>query len=82
MNNQLKTLIRRLKRLGIQVELVGNFPWIYLDSVNGTRVKERHLSNHGFTVAFLPSNPSRGVKLADRRKTFQVVREYLGKVKR
>ena len=62
----LETLTRlksRLKKINIEIELSGNFPWIYLRSVNNNRVTERYLGNHGFTIMFLPirefgNNPS------------------------
>ena len=38
-DNEISIFVRRMKRIGITLELVGNYPWIYLDSVNGNRIK-------------------------------------------
>lgn len=42
----------RLKAIGVDVELIGNYPWVYLKAVNGLPVKERYWGNHGFTIFF------------------------------
>jgi len=71
----LDKFIRRLKALGIDVELSGNIPWIYLKSVNGTLVGEKFYGNHGFTAFFLTKDGT--VKFSDRRKVFQIVRKLI-----
>jgi len=50
----LEVFIKRMKKLNIDVELAGNYPWIYIDKINGKKVKEKFQGNHGFTIAFLP----------------------------
>jgi hypothetical protein len=75
-DNVLNRLTRRLKLIGIEVELVGNYPWIYLDSINGKRVTERFEGNHGFTVAFLPIRPEQEMKLTDITEIFKLIRKY------
>lgn len=42
----------RLAKIGIDVTFTGNYPWVYLDKVNGKVVRERYEGNHGFTVFF------------------------------
>jgi hypothetical protein len=69
---ELETFIHRLKRIGIEIELVGNYPWIYLDRVNGIKVKEKLHSEHGFTLAFLNKDDS--YKLTDTKKILEVIR--------
>lgn len=34
MKDKLKVFIERLKKIGINIELVGNYPWIYLHRIN------------------------------------------------
>ena len=46
------SFVHRLSKIGIKVELIGNYPWVYLDKVNGIKVKGRLQANHGFTVFF------------------------------
>ena len=46
--------VRRLKKIGIELELIGNYPWIYLRSVNGNWIKDEDFinANHGFTIGW------------------------------
>ena len=39
--DKLETFIRRLSKLNINIELVGNYPWIYLDKINNKKVVEK-----------------------------------------
>ncbi len=75
----LDTLIRRLKKIGIDIQCYGNYPWIYLDTVNGNKVEEQFLGNHGFSVAFLPLRGEK-MKLADITFIFDVIRKYKDKI--
>lgn len=72
--------VRRLKKIGVEVRLVGNFPWVYLDSVNGKRVREKFYGEHGFTAFFIPVSNKLPVKFSDRREVFKKVREMLWKM--
>lgn len=75
-DNVINRLVSRLKRIGIQVRLVGNYPWIYLDEVNGKRVTEKFCGNHGFTIAFLPIRKDQKMELTDIREVFNIIRKY------
>lgn len=66
----------RLRRIGIVVTLLGNYPWIYLDTVNGKKVKEKFEGNHGFTVAFLPLRPDEQLKFTNITEIFKIIRKY------
>lgn len=69
---------RRLKKIGIDIECFANYPWIYLDSVNGNKVKETFHANHGFTAFWYPlSDHDNAVEFSDRRKVFKIIRKYL-----
>ena len=76
--NELTMLVYRLKKIGIEIELGGNFPWIYLGYVNGNRVQKEDFfeANHGFTIAFYPKKDT-AVKILDIGRTFKVIRKYL-----
>ncbi len=67
---------RRMTKLGIELELVGNYPWIYIEKINGKRVTERFCGNHGFTVAFLPIKPNQKMELTDIGEVMNLVRKY------
>jgi hypothetical protein len=73
---RLNTFISRMKKLDIDVKLSGNYPWIYIDTINGKRVTERFLGNHGFTIAFLPLKPEDKLELTDIKEIMNIVRKY------
>jgi len=66
-------LIDRLNKIGIVLELVGNYPWIYIRKINGKIVTEKYLANHGFTIAFYNGADS---KLTDIGEIFKLIRKY------
>lgn len=68
---KLKRFVRRLHRIGVNVELMGNFPWIYLHTVNGNRVTEKFKAKHGFTVYFATSG-----EFTDLKEIFKIIRKY------
>lgn len=77
-DNVLTILALRLEKIGINIEFKGNYPWIYLDKVNGNRIKEEdyYFGNHGFTIAFLPSKIGKKMEITDIPKTFEIIRKY------
>ena len=68
----------RLKRIGINIECAGNIPWIYLNKVNGKRVKETgNGGNHGYVVAWYPVQTNQDIRLADDMSgVFDLIRKY------
>lgn len=76
--NTLDRLIVRLEKIGIKIELAGNYPWIYLEKVNGNRIKEKdfYLANHGFTIAFMPMSEREKVEITSIKKIFEIIRNY------
>jgi len=52
--DKLTSFIDRMNKLNINIKLVGNYPWVYIDEINNKRVTETFQANHGFTIAFLP----------------------------
>ena len=80
--DKLAVFVERLKKIGIDVKLSGNFPWIYLDEINGVRVTETFCANHGFTVMFLLGrNDSPPSEFTDIKEIFKLIREYKIKTK-
>ena len=71
-------LVKRLRRCGIEIELSGNYPWIYLDKVNGNRIKkEDFTANHGFNIAWFGTKNDDRIKLAEDPKTIiSIIRKY------
>jgi len=77
---ELQTFIRRMNKLGYKLQLNFNFPWIYLQSINGEIVKEHQFSEHGWTIAISPFN-SEKVNFINLKNTLKLIRKY-GKEKR
>jgi hypothetical protein len=77
-DNVINRLVPRLRKIGISVELFGNYPWIYLDNVNGNKIKREDYfrGNHGFTIAFLPIRNDQKMELTDIGKVFEIIRKY------
>ena len=75
--DKIRVFVERLKKIGIEVKLQGNYPWVYLDEICGIKVKEKFAGNHGFTIIFLPgrtdSPPS---EFTDITETFKLIRKY------
>jgi hypothetical protein len=70
----LHKFVRRMKRLGIELECVANYPWIYLDKVNGKRVTEKFRAVHGFTIAFATTSPEG--ELTNVKEIIKIIRKY------
>ncbi|BAV80816.1 hypothetical protein [Vibrio phage RYC] len=68
-------LVERLGKIGISIELSGNLPFIYLETVNGTRVSEKN-TQHGFTIGYSTS----GWKLTNPKETFKLIRRYCASI--
>jgi len=73
--------INRMKKIGVEIELTGNFPWIYIDKINGEKVKEFFLANHGFTLAFYPVKENQKLTFTDIKEIFNLIRKYKAKGK-
>lgn len=76
--NEVQIFINRLKKIGIELELMGNVPWIYLSKVNGNTIQpEDYNANHGYTIAWYPVKLGEEVRLdSDLKRTFEVIRKY------
>ena len=80
--DKLDVFVERLKKIGIDVKLSGNFPWVYLTEINGVRVTESFAANHGFTVMFLPGrNDSPPSDFTDIEEIFKLIRKYVKEAK-
>jgi hypothetical protein len=75
--DKIKVFVERLKKIGIEVKLKGNFPWVYIDEICGLKVKDRFEGNHGFTLIFLPvRNDSPPSEFTDITEIFKLIRKY------
>jgi hypothetical protein len=76
--DKITVFVERLQKLDIEVKLGGNYPWIYIDYINGKRVTEKFQGNHGFTLAFTPIKKGQELKFTDIKEIFKLVRKYCG----
>ncbi len=73
----LERVTTRLTKIGIEIELMGNVPWVYLRSVNGITVTEKKNARHGYCIDYKTDKRH----LNFRKDLFAKVRELLGKEK-
>jgi hypothetical protein len=71
------SFVARLKKIGIEVGLVGNYPWIYLDTVNGKRVHGTFEADHGFTCFWSPVRRDQKEHISDIGVVFAKIREMV-----
>lgn len=75
--DKLDIFVHRLQMIGIDVELAGNYPWIYLTKINGKSVDETFRGEHGFTIAFVPIRPDKELQFTDTGEIFKLIRKYV-----
>ena len=76
MDHPVTILRNRLLKIGITIEMFSNYPWIYLDKVNGNAVKEKYFANHGFTIGFNPARVGDVFSYTDLKEIFKIIRKY------
>lgn len=73
----LETFVRRLDKIGIKIVFTSNYPWMYLDEINGKQVAEIEGANHGFCIGFSPIRNNEPFKFTmDYRTMFNLIRRY------
>ena len=81
-SKKITIFVERLKKIGIDVKLSGNFPWVYIDEICGIRVTEKFEANHGFTLIFLPGRIDSPVsEFTDISEIFKLIRKYVREAK-
>lgn len=75
--NKIELFVSRLKKIKIDIELVGNFPWIYIDKINCKKITEKFKGNHGFTIAFFPIKEDQEIEFTDINEIFKLIRKEL-----
>lgn len=73
---KIEVFINRMKKIGITLKLGGNYPWIYIDEINGKRVIEIFCGEHGFTLAFLPVMKDKELEFTDLTEIFKLIKKY------
>lgn len=73
-NDRLNSLVNRLNKISITIELISNYPWIYLLKVNDNLVKEKYESNHHYTIMFHPKIDD--ATFLDIEDLFKTIKKY------
>lgn len=75
MHNNLDVFINRLKRINIDIGLISNYPYIYIDIINTKRINERSYGSHGFILGYYKFN-DKNVIFNDIKQIFKIIRKY------
>lgn len=75
-NDKISIFKNRLKRLGIEIELVVNYPLVYITKINGNYVDDKFNSEHCFTLAYLPIRDNQEIQFTDLKEIFKLIRIY------
>lgn len=76
MRTLIERFIERCAAIGINIELHGNFPWVYLHKINGKLVTGTFRAEHGWTAFFMTGD----MKFSDRRAVFEKIRNHLTEI--
>ncbi|MCK9476562.1 MAG: hypothetical protein M0R46_11615 [Candidatus Muirbacterium halophilum] len=77
MKTNLCRMMDRLKKVGVDLELAGNYPWVYINKINGKYVKENFQSDHGFVLCFSPKTTNGDYSFAyGFTDAFNLIRKY------
>ena len=74
--DKITIFVERLNKIGIDIQLSANIPWIYIDSINNKRVTEKFKSNYKFTLAFSPIKKDKEIVFSDIAEIFNLIRKY------
>jgi len=70
--DNLSIFISRLKKLNIELNLVGNYPWVYIDKINNKKVTDKYQSEWGFVLGYL----NKGFTFEDLTEIFKLIKKY------
>jgi predicted membrane GTPase involved in stress response len=73
----LDKFLEAMDNLGIDMDIGGNYPWIYITAINGKTVTEKMDSEHGFNVAFSPIKNKIKPEVTDVKKTLELIIKYI-----
>ena len=75
---KITTFRNRLRKIGVDVTIGVNYPWIYITHINKKRVTETFQAEHGFTIAFMPIRDGQELDFTDITEIFKLIRGYCG----
>ena len=71
---KLTTFLSRLSKIGISLHCSSNYPWVYIDSINGKIVEEKYGSEHGWVLGFFTKD--NGFYWGHTKEVFKLIRKY------
>lgn len=74
---ELQTLKQRLQRIGIEITFSINYPWVYIYSINGQVVKEKHASDHGFVIGYCVVKNGKNFHFTGINTIFNLLKKYV-----
>lgn len=77
MNNKkikLDVFQERMIKIGVKIEYMMNFPWVYITKINGKKIHEKQQSEHGFVIGFMPIREGKDFVFVDLKDTFSLIR--------
>lgn len=74
--DKITVFVERLQKIGVNLKLGCNYPWVYIDYINDERVTEKFQANHGFTLCFMPIRKDEEIKFTDTTEIFNLIRKY------
>jgi hypothetical protein len=73
-------LVNRLSKIGYDVKFTMNYPWIYLQEVNGIAVQQKRNSEHGFCFGYFTASTSNTTEFnfdnTDLKELFNLLKIY------
>lgn len=72
----LTKFLNRLEKIGVKLELISNFPWVYINKINDIIVLDKYKSDHGFVIGYQPIKKGNHFQFEDISKIFKLLRKY------
>lgn len=74
---ELDIFVKRLQKINIITTYIGNYPWVYLHTVNNITVKEKNDSEHGFVIGYMPIRNDQTFQFSENLSyIFKIIRKY------
>lgn len=73
MYKELDGIITKLHKAGVNIQLLINYPWVYIDKINNRKVIEKYNSEHGWVVGIYNKNK---FKIDNIKEFFNLIRKY------
>lgn len=74
---KLISFIRKMDKIGIKLTFSSNYPWVYLDTINGKKVKETYHSEHGYLIGYSPIKVNQHFEFDDLHNLIELIRIYI-----